>query len=192
MTPALRDSIKQEVLIQQNLKLSDQDPLFAYLIANNKILEGFAQPILDAMELLPAALAQSLEILAEGVEQCEKASQDIAVRTQGALQAIAKMEQTAAHQTLRSNLESSITAMVGDALASVSKELSDVERRVKAVNGGWGSARARFINTCLAVSLVVVVGVSSVVGFALYQSGKEHSAAAAHWYELAKKKGGRA
>lgn len=189
MSPALRDEIKSRVLLQQNVKLSDNDPVFSYLIANDEVLASFSRPIFQAIEELPGALEESVQTIATAVEASEKAANDLQIQTQGALQGIAKVELESAHRAMKDTIQDAATSVLNDALQGASKQITELERRFKALGGGWSGARSVTVTTCLAVSLMVVIAISSVGGFALYHSAQEHSRAAAYWHDQAKKAG---
>jgi hypothetical protein len=188
MTPALRDQIKTAVLLQQQQKLSDSDPLFTYLISNVAVLESFSKPIFDAIEALPGALGESVFALAKSVEECENAASDLIKQTQGELRGIARVEVDSAHIAVKEAVKASVDQLLIQSLGTVRNELAEVERRAKAIGGGWGSARSQVITFCLAVSLAAVVAVSTVVGFALKHSAEEQKKAAAYWHEQATQK----
>lgn len=188
MSPGLRDAIKTAVLLEQGLKLSDEDPIFSYLIANQAVLDDFSRPIADAIAALPSALGESVHVLVAAVEECEGAATDLINKTQGEIRGIARVEVESAHLAVKEAVQDSVNQLLIRSLDTVKAELTDVERRAKAASTGLGGARSQLLTTSLAVSLAIVLAVSSVTCFALYRSVGEQQKAAAHWYEQAMKK----
>lgn len=189
MTPALRDEIKTAVLLEQGVKLSDQDPLFAYLIGNQRVLDNFHAPIVAAINALPEALGESVQIIAAAVEASEKAASDLANQTQGALKGIAKVELESAHRAAQATIQGTVATLLTGALQGAGKEVTDLERRVKAMGGGWGGARSVLVTTCLSVALAATIVIASAGGLVLYHWGQQHSEAAAYWHGQAKQAG---
>ena len=188
MTPALRSDIKAEVFKRLNIKLTDDDPIFAYLVANDQVLESFSKPIFDAIEALPGALGESVLAIAGAVEVCEQAATDLIKQTQGELRGIARVEVESAHVAVKEAVTASVNQLLTQSLVTVKNELAEVERRAKSVGSGWASARSQVVTTCLAISLAAVVAVSLVVGFALKHSADEQEKAAAYWHGQAVQK----
>lgn len=182
----LRDEIKAWLLLKEGIKLSDDDPVFAYLLANQRVLELFSNPILTAIAELPKALEASLQTLALAVEASEKASSDLSVQTQGALRGIAKVELESAHGGLKEAIQGTVERLLTTHLEQANKEVSKLERQMKSLGSVSNRGKSSLVTTCLALSLLVVTCVSSAGGYVLYQAAQENKRAAQYWHDQVK------
>ena len=185
----LRNEIKAWLLLKEGIKLSDDDPVFAYLLGNQRVLELFSNPILAAISELPKALEASLQTLVLAVEASEKASSDLSVETQGALRGIAKVELESAHAGLKEAIQGTVEKVLTSHLEQASKEASKLERQMKALGAASARGKSSLVTTCLALSLLVVTCVSSVSGYVLYQAAQESKLAAQYWHNQVKPSG---
>lgn len=177
----LLKDIKIEVYSQLGMKLSDQDPLFALLLANQQAMRFFSRPIIDAVESIPSLFEASLDKVATAVEEAEKTTDQLVNETKSNLYALCKVELDAAHLRLKEGLVVSIDQVLKESLAQVSVEVSDLERRVKGLSSNIGVKKAFMTNVLLSVSLLATLSVSAVAIYGLYSAGASNLSDARSW-----------
>lgn len=177
----LLKDIKVDVYSQLGMKLSDQDPLFAFLLANQRAMRFFSKPIIDAVESIPSLFEASLDKVATAVEEAEKTTDELVSETKSNLYALCKVELEAAHLRLKEGLVVSLDQVLKESLEKVSVEVSDLERRVKGLSSNVGVKKAFMTNVLLAVALIATLSVSAVAMYGLYSVAASNLADARSW-----------
>ncbi|WP_434598690.1 hypothetical protein M1D58_27650 (plasmid) [Pseudomonas sp. R4-76] len=182
MDEALKDKIRSDLLLEHGVKISNDDPIFAYFIGQKLVLDNFTQPIVEAMRALPGELEKSISKIVFAVEESERTSETLLHETKGALSALAKFEVEAAQERLKHNIEDSVAGLLKSALQGVNDEVVQIERQVKTLGKGLRDSKASLLNMILAVAVVALMGLFSVATYMLYVSGTENRDAANYWH----------
>lgn len=177
----LFEEIKLDVYQKLNYKLSDDDPIFAIVLANQKAITYFARPIVEAVESIPGIFESSLEKIATAVEIAEATADQLISETKSNLFAISKVEIEAAHSRLKDSLAAGIDQLLAEALGRVSGEVAELERRVKSTSSQTGMKKSFILNLVLAAGLLMTIAASSSALYALYSVGAKNLSDARYW-----------
>ena len=177
----LFQQIKSDVFLRLNIKLSDQDPIFAMVLANQATMQTFSQPIVSAIESIPDILEGSLNIIATAVEEAEKTAATITAETKALLVALSKVETESAHQRIREAIESSVDKALASSLNRVQADVQAIEGKVKSMGGSFRDKKASVLNLVLAGALFSLIGLFSLGLYVLYDIGMSNRNAAEFW-----------
>lgn len=183
MSPELQGKIKSAILLADGTKISSADPLFHFFIAQQEILDGFTQPVVEAVGAIPELLEKSLEKFVFAIEEAEKTSETLCAETKATLSALAMCELDSAHQRIKESVNSSVTSAVGDALQKVGADIAEMERKAKSLANGFRDPKALLLNLVLSSGLVVLLFVFSIGSFMLYQVGTKNLDSANFWHK---------
>ena len=175
--------IKSDVYLNLGIKLSDQDPIFAMVLANQATMQTFKQPIVSAIESIPEVLEGTLNIIAAAVENAEKTAGTLTAETKALLVALSKVETEAAHQRIREAVESSVDKALGKTLNRVQVDIHEIEGKVKSLGGNFRDKKASLLNLVLAGSLFTLISVFSLGLYVLYDIGMSNRNSAEFWKE---------
>lgn len=177
----LFQQIKLEIFSQLGVKVSDLDPLFAMVIANQIAMRTFSKPVSDAIESLPSALEKSVEIIAAAVEEAENTTGKLVAETKSNMYALAKLELEGVHQRIGVAIEKSVDEALGKSVVRLKSELSAIEGKVKSVASSYRDKRAMTLCIALASGLVVLMSFFGVGLYMLYKAGDDNRKAADFW-----------
>lgn len=177
----LFQDIKRDVFMQIGVKISDLDPLFAMVIANQTAMRTFAKPVSDAIESLPGELEKSIEIIAAAVEEAENSANTLIAETKSNMFALAKMEIEGVHQRIGAAIEKSVDEALGTSVARLKTDLGALEGKVKSLSSSYRDKRAMTLCLALATGLVVLMCFFGVGTYMLYKAGSENQKAADFW-----------
>ena len=174
----LFQQIKSDVFLRLGVKLSDQDPIFAMVLANQATMQTFSGPIVSAIESIPEALEGTLNIIATAVEEAEKTAATLSAETKALLVALSKVEIEAAHLRIREAIESSVDKALASSLNRVQVDVLAIEGKVKSMGGNFRDKKASLLNLVLAGALFSLIGLSSLGLYMLYDIGMDNRIAA--------------
>lgn len=177
----LFQQIKSDVFLRLGIKLSDQDPIFAMVLANQATMKTFSAPIVSAIESIPDILEGSLNIIANAVEDAEKTAASLTAETKGVMIALSKIEVEAAHRRISDAIESSIDKALTNSLGRIQIDVQSIEGKVKTLGSSFRDKRASTLNMVLAAGLVVVMSVFSAGLYVLYDVGMNNRDNAEFW-----------
>lgn len=177
----LFEQIKLDIFRQLGVKVSDLDPLFAMVIANQIAMRTFSKPVSDAIESLPTALEKSVDIIAAAVEEAENTSERLVAETKSNMFALAKIELEGVHQRIATAIEKGVDDALGKSVVRLKSELSALEVKVKGVASSYRDKRAITLCVALATGLVVLIGFFGVGLYLLYKAGDDNRKAADFW-----------
>ena len=171
--------IKEEVFSQQDIKLSEQDPLFTLIIANQRVLDNFSRPFTQALKEMPGKISDSLNLLVSAVEDAEGTAEKLMANTQASLKSLAKDEVELAALQVQRKLEYSVV----NTLAKANLEIQEIEKRVKSISSNYSDPKAMTINIVLAGVIATLLIIFSAGLYVLYDRGMESREAADYWYK---------
>lgn len=177
----LLSEIRAEILLKFGSKVSDSDPMFATVLANKIALKVFTQPIVEAVESIPAVIEASLEVVAAAVEEAEKTADALVAQTKANLFAISKLEMEASHQRIRDSISDIVESTLADSLGRVQGDLANLQRDVKDASGQFSGRSATKVNFILSGALLMLIGLFSAGSFSLYKTGMENRNDAQAW-----------
>lgn len=173
----LFQEIKTDVFLRLGIKLSDQDPIFAMVMANQAVMKTFSDPIVTAVEGIPEALDGSLNIIASAVEEAEKTAITLMSETKGVMAALSKLEVEAAHNRIIDAVEQS----VGTALGRVKADVSALEVKVKSLGSNFRDTKSMTVNIVLSCVVCLLLTLFSVGIYSIYDAGIESRKSADFW-----------
>jgi len=177
----LFQQIKSDVFLRLGIKLSDQDPIFAMVLANQATMKTFSDPIVNAIQSIPDILEGSLNIIASAVEDAEKTAATLTAETKGVMVALSKIEVEAAHRRITEAVESSVDEALTNSLGRIQIDVQAIEGRVKSLGSSFRDKRASTLNLILAGGLVMIMGVFSAGLYVLYDVGMNNRDNAEFW-----------
>ncbi|MNR04625.1 hypothetical protein D3C85_1206020 [compost metagenome] len=171
--------VKDEVFSQQDIKLSEQDPLFTLIIANQRVLDNFSRPFTQTLKEMPGAISDSLNRLVSAVEDAEGTAEKLMANTQASLKSLAKDGVELAALQVQRKLEYSVV----NTLANANLEIQEIEKRVKSISSNYRDPKAMTINIVLAGVIATLLLIFSAGLYVLYDRGMESREAADYWYK---------
>lgn len=177
----LFQQIKSDVFLRLGIKLSDQDPIFAMVLANQATMQTFSGPIVSAIESIPDVLEGTLNIIATAVEEAEKTAGTLTAETKALLVALSKVEIESAHQRIREAVESSVDKALANSLNRVQADVQAIESKVKSMGANFRDRKASLLNLVLAGALFTLIGVFSLGLYVLYDIGVSNRNSAEFW-----------
>jgi uncharacterized protein (DUF1501 family) len=163
----LFQQVKSDVFLRLGIKLSDQDPIFAMVMANQAVMKTFSDPIVTAVEGIPEALDGSLNIIASAVEEAEKTAVALMAETKGVMVALSKLEVEAAHNRIVDAVEQS----VGTVLGRVKGDVSALEAKIKSLGSSFRDTKSMTVNIVLACVVGLLLLLFSAGTYVLYDVG---------------------
>jgi uncharacterized protein (DUF1501 family) len=173
----LFQQVKSDVFLRLGIKLSDQDPIFAMVMANQAVMKTFSDPIVTAVEGIPEALDGSLNIIASAVEEAEKTAVALMAETKGVMVALSKLEVEAAHNRIVDAVEQS----VGTVLGRVKGDVSALEAKIKSLGSSFRDTKSMTVNIVLACVVGLLLLLFSAGTYVLYDVGIESRKTADFW-----------
>lgn len=177
----LFQQIKSDVFLRLGIKLSDQDPIFAMVLANQATMQTFSGPIVSAIESIPDVLEGSLNIIATAVEEAEKTAGTLTAETKALLVALSKVEIESAHQRIREAVESSVDKALAKSLNRVHADVQAIESKLKSTGANLRDRKASLLNLVLAGALFTLIGAFSLGLYVLYDIGMSNRNSAEFW-----------
>lgn len=177
----LFEQIKMDVFAGLGIKLSNQDPIFAMVMANQAAMRTFSAPIVEAIESIPLVLESSLNIIAGAVEEAEKSADQLTTETKAVLAALSKVELESAHRRINDAVEQSVDSAVTGSLQRLKSEVVKLETDLRSLGTHTQSKRTLFANLLLSSVLLVLLGVFSTAAYVLYGVGIDNRDAADYW-----------
>lgn len=173
----LFQELKSDVFLRLGIKLSDQDPIFAMVLANQAVMKTFSDPIVTAVEGIPEALDGSLNIIASAVEEAEKTAITLMSETKGVMVALSKLEVEAAHNRIVDAVEQS----VGTVLGRVKADVTALESKIKSLGSNFRDTKSMTVNVVLACVVGLLLLLFSAGIYVLYDVGIESRKSADFW-----------
>jgi uncharacterized protein (DUF1501 family) len=173
----LFQQVKSDVFLRLGIKLSDQDPIFAMVMANQAVMKTFSDPIVTAVEGIPEALDGSLNIIASAVEEAEKTAIALMAETKGVMVALSKLEVEAAHNRIVDAVEQS----VGTVLGRVKADVSALETKIKSLGSSFRDTKSMTVSIVLACVVGLLLLLFSAGTYVLYDVGIESRKTADFW-----------
>lgn len=180
----LKEHVKAEVYKRDGIKISSDDPVFAYLTASQVIQDRFAEPILTAIGALPGALAETLERVIAAVEEAERTAESLSSETKGTMAALAKLQVEAAHQGINDRIADSVANGLAVPLEKANAAIALVERKALQATNHSASGKSNVIVMALSISMVVLSVMFSLGLYVLYKQNEESKGAASYWHDL--------
>ena len=177
----LFQQIKSDVFLRLGIKLSDQDPIFAMVLANQATMQTFSGPIVSAIESIPDVLEGSLNIIATAVEEAEKTAGTLTAETKALLVALSKVEIESAHQRIREAVEGSVDKALANSLNRVHADVQAIESKLKSTGANLRDRKASLLNLVLAGALFTLIGAFSLGLYVLYDIGMSNRNSAEFW-----------
>jgi len=177
----LFQQIKSDVFLRLGIKLSDQDPIFAMVLANQATMQTFSGPIVSAIESIPDVLEGSLNIIATAVEEAERTAGTLTAETKALLVALSKVEIESAHQRIREAVESSVDKALANSLNRVHADVQAIESKLKSTGANLRDRKASLLNLVLAGALFTLIGAFSLGLYVLYDIGMSNRNSAEFW-----------
>jgi hypothetical protein len=177
----LFEQIKMDVFSYLGIKLSNQDPIFAMVMANQAAMKTFSAPIIEAIESIPRVLESSLNIIADAVEEAEKSAGLLTVETKAVLTALAKVELDSAHRRITDAVERSADSAVTASLQRVQGEVVKLEANLRTIGTNPQGKKTFAANIILAGAILGLVVFFSAATYVLYDIGIDNRKAANFW-----------
>lgn len=177
----LFEQIKMDVFAGLGIKLSNQDPIFAMVMANQAAMKTFSAPIVEAIESIPLVLESSLNIIAVAVEEAERSADQLTTETKAVLAALSKVELESAHRRINDAVEQSVDSAVTGSLQRLKSEVVKLETDLRSLGTHTQSKRTLFANLLLSSVVLVLLGVFSTAAYVLYGVGIDNRDAADYW-----------
>lgn len=178
----LKQHVKSVVFNEQGIKISDDDPLLAYVLTNKIVHEALVEPVVSALEALPGALAETLERVIAAVEEAERSSEQLANETKGTMTALAKLQVESAHQRIADCINDAVLNGLNGPLEKANVSIAAIERKAVAVSASTANRTTSLVVASLAGALMVVTVMFSLGLYMLYTQGKESRSAASYWH----------
>lgn len=178
----LFEQIKMDVFAGLGIKLSNQDPIFAMVMANQAAMRTFSAPIVEAIESIPLVLESSLNIIAGAVEEAERSAGQLTTETKAVLAALSKVELESAHRRINEAVEQSVDLAVTGSLQRVKSEVVKLETDLRSLGTHTQSRKTLFANLLLSAVVLSLVGVFSTAAYVLYNVGIDNRDAADYWH----------
>lgn len=177
----LFEQIKMDVFAGLGIKLSNQDPIFAMVMANQAAMRTFSAPIVEAIESIPMVLEGSLNIIAGAVEEAERSAGQLTTETKAILAALSKVELESAHRRINDAVEKSVDVAVTGSLQRLKGEVVKLETDLRSL-GTYPQGKKTFLaNLTLSAVVLSLVGVFSTAAYVLYGVGIDNRDAADYW-----------
>ncbi|PRW84426.1 hypothetical protein [Pseudomonas fluorescens] len=177
----LFEQIKMDVFSSLGIKLSNQDPIFAMVMANQAAMRTFSAPIVEAIESIPGVLESSLNTIADAVEEAEKSSAQLTIETKGVLAALAKVELDSAHRRITDAVERSVDSAVSASLQRVQGEVVKLEASLRSVGTDPQGKKTFTANIILTGAVFCLIVFFSFASYLLYDVGIDNRNAANFW-----------
>ncbi|MBX4139532.1 hypothetical protein K1567_27355 [Pseudomonas sp. S5F11] len=177
----LFEQIKMDVFAGLGIKLSNQDPIFAMVMANQAAMRTFSAPIVEAIESIPLVLESSLNIIAGAVEEAERSAGQLTTETKAVLAALSKVELESAHRRIKDAVELSVDSAVTGSVQRLKSEVVKLETDLRSLGAHTKSKRTFFANLLLSSAVLVLLGVFSTAAYVLYGVGIDNRDAADYW-----------
>ncbi|WP_426102938.1 hypothetical protein [Pseudomonas sp. PSPC3-3] len=177
----LFEQIKMDVFAGLGMKLSNQDPIFAMVMANQAAMRTFSAPIVEAIESIPQVLESSLNIIADAVEEAEKSAGLLTIETKAVLAALAKVELDSAHRRITDAVERSADSAVTASLQRMQGDVVKLEANLRSMGTNPQGKKTFAANIILAGAILGLVGVFSAASYVLYGIGIDNRNSAEFW-----------
>ncbi|AGN33460.1 hypothetical protein PflA506_p0064 (plasmid) [Pseudomonas fluorescens A506] len=177
----LFEQIKMDVFAGLGIKLSNQDPIFAMVMANQAAMRTFSAPFVEAIEGIPKVLESSLNIIADAVEEAEQSAVLLSTETKALIAALAKVELDSAHRRITDAVERSADSAVTSSLQRVQGEVVKLEASLRTIGANPNGKKTLRANMLLAGAILGLVIFFSAASYVLYDIGVDNRMSANYW-----------
>lgn len=182
-----RNSVKNAVYAEHGIRLSDDDPVFAVLLANKLILDEAGRSLQQVLKELPHALETSIYKIVAAVEDSEQTVDSLRSEAKGMLMALTKIELENAHVKVKEVINTSYVDALNEASESFQSTLAAADKKIRSMSSSMNATRLTMTNIMLGIALTFTVMFSCIGGYVLYDFAQESKRDALAFYKLSER-----
>lgn len=183
MTSALLNKqIRDAVFSEMGLKLDEEDPVFAVVLATKMMLTQSGGALQEVVRDIPRAITASIEQIVLAVEDSEKTVGSLRDETKGMLKALSKMEVEETHRRIKEVVVEDLSKSIAEQTKALQAVTTAAELKIKAVSGQLRETKVYASNIVLSAALLLTIGLFGFGLVMMYYELQDTAKASNYWY----------